>query len=137
MLADKMARHGTHAWLVNTGWTGGAYGVGTRIKLKHTRAILDAIHGGGLESAPTTRSPVFGLATPVEVPGVPAELLDPASQWKDKAAFGSTLRHLAEIFDSNFQKYADGDGFVSADLAAKIAGAGPDLKEAAGLSNGK
>ena len=139
MLAEKMARHGTHAWLVNTGWTGGAYGVGTRIKLRYTRAILDAIHGGGLDgTTPTARSPVFGMAAPLAIPGVPSEILDPASQWADKAAFAATLKHLAEIFAANFQKFADGDGFVSPDLAASILAAGPDLAEAAdGVGNGK
>jgi phosphoenolpyruvate carboxykinase (ATP) len=136
MLAEKMARHGTHAWLVNTGWTGGRYGVGSRIKLRHTRAILDAIHAGGLDAAPSARTPVFGLAAPLAVPGVPPELLDPASQWDDKAAFADTLRHLAEIFDANFKKYADGGGFVSADLAAQIVAAGPDLSEAAASADG-
>jgi phosphoenolpyruvate carboxykinase (ATP) len=130
MLAEKMARHGTHAWLVNTGWTGGRYGVGSRIKLRHTRAILDAIHAGGLDAAPAAVTPVFGLAAPTAVPGVPPEILDPASQWGDKAGFAATLRHLAEIFDANFKKYADGGGFVSADLAAKIVAAGPDLSQA-------
>lgn len=136
MLADKMARHGTHAWLVNTGWTGGAYGVGSRIKLRHTRAILDAIHGGGLQAAPTARTPVFGLAAPTAVPGVPAEILDPASQWADKAAFAATLTHLAEIFAENFAKFADGGGFVPPALAAKILAAGPDLAEAAAMAGG-
>ncbi len=136
MLAEKMARHGTHAWLVNTGWTGGAYGTGTRIKLRHTRAILDAIHGGGLEGAPTARTPVFGLAAPLAVPGVPSEILDPASQWGDAAAFKATLAHLASIFAVNFEKYADGDGFVSGELAGRILAAGPDLAEMGKLVEG-
>ena len=119
---------GTHAWLVNTGWTGGAYGAGSRIKLRHTRAILDAIHAGALDKAATTRSPVFGLHVPVECAGVPAELLDPRGVWADPSAFDAALAHLATIYAANFDKYADGDGFVCPKLAAAIVAAGPAVE---------
>ena len=81
MLADKMQQHQASAWLINTGWTGGAYGSGSRIRLAYTRAIIDAIHSGQLAKAPTTTEPVFGLAVPTAVPGVPSEILIPADTW--------------------------------------------------------
>ena len=78
LLAAKMQQHKANAWLVNTGWSGGAYGVGSRMKLKLTRAIINAIHSGELARAETVRDPVFGFAVPTACPGVPAEILDPA-----------------------------------------------------------
>ena len=77
MLAEKMRTHGAHAWLINTGWSGGPYGVGARIKLKYTRAIVDAIHSGALRDAPTAADPVFGVAVPTECPEVPSDILVP------------------------------------------------------------
>lgn len=135
MLAEKMERHGTRAWLVNTGWAGGRYGVGARIKLRYTRAILDAIHSGELENVETDVTPVFGLHVPKACPGVPETLLDPSSSWTDKEDFGSTLKHLGSIYSANFERYADGGGFVARELAEAILAAGPDVG-GAGASNG-
>lgn len=125
---------GTTAWLVNTGWSGGAYGTGDRIKLRYTRAILDAIHSGELSAAPTTTTPVFGLHVPTACTGVPSALLNPRDAWEDVGAFDGALTHLGEIYAANFAKYADGGGFVDAGLAAAIVAAGPEL--AAGNANG-
>ena len=107
MLADKITEHRASAWLVNTGWTGGAYGVGRRIKLAHTRAIIDAIHSGELTKARTTAEPVFDLQLPAECSGVPANILQPRSTWKDGAAYDSAAAHLSQLFRSNFERYAD------------------------------
>jgi phosphoenolpyruvate carboxykinase (ATP) len=127
MLAEKMQKHGSTAWLVNTGWTAGGYGVGYRMKLKHTRAIIDAIHSGELAGADCSATPIFGLQVPKRVSRVPDEILQPSSQWKDGAAFDKSLRHLASLYSANFKKYASGGGFVSSDTAAEICAAGPKL----------
>ncbi|GIL81544.1 hypothetical protein Vretimale_948 [Volvox reticuliferus] len=125
MLADKMSSHGTHAWLVNTGWTGGKYGVGKRISLKHTRAIIDAIHSGELEKAEYVSTPIFGLQVPTAVTGVPSEILSPENVWSEKNDFASTLNHLGHMFVKNFQCFSDGDSFVGAEMAARILTGGP------------
>ena len=108
LLIEKLKKHGSRVWLVNTGWTGGAHGVGKRIKLAYTRAILDAIHAGTLASARSQPDPVFGVDVPVECPGVPSELLIPRNAWSDKAAYDATSKKLAELFSANFKKYAAG-----------------------------
>lgn len=108
MLAEKMEQHGARAWLINTGYTGGAYGVGRRMSLKHTRAIIDAIHEGTLASVPTVQDPVFGLAVPQSCPNVPSELLTPRNTWTDKAAFDKASRRLAGLFINNFEQFKNG-----------------------------
>lgn len=110
MLASKMRTHAANAWLVNTGWSGGAYGTGSRIPLAHTRAIIDAIHDGSLSDAPTVQDPIFGLAVPTRCAGVPNEMLMPENTWADKAAYRETAIKLARLFQDNFQKYADQAG---------------------------
>jgi phosphoenolpyruvate carboxykinase (ATP) len=105
LLADKIRRHHTRVWLVNTGWTGGAFGVGKRIKLSHTRAIIDAIHDGTLAKIRTQPDPVFGLDVVPECLGVPDQILVPRKAWADKAAYDSTARRLFELFQDNFKKY--------------------------------
>ncbi len=107
MLADKMQQHQTTAWLVNTGWTGGAYGMGRRIRLAHTRAIIDAIHGGQLAQVATQTEGVFGLAMPTSCPGVPSELLVPRNTWSKPGAYDAKALHLAKLFQANFAQYAD------------------------------
>jgi phosphoenolpyruvate carboxykinase (ATP) len=107
MLAELMRKHNAKAWLVNTGWSGGAYGVGSRMKLSYTRAIIDAIHDGALDSAPTAEDPIFGLTVPTECPEVPSEILIPKQTWDDQAAFEETAKKLAQLFHDNFEKYAD------------------------------
>jgi phosphoenolpyruvate carboxykinase (ATP) len=110
LLAEKMKRHGARVWLVNTGWSGGAYGVGKRIKLAHTRAIIDAIHGGALADARAQRDPVFGFDVIRECPGVPPEILIPSAAWSDAKAYEATAKRLADLFRNNFKAYESGAG---------------------------
>jgi phosphoenolpyruvate carboxykinase (ATP) len=118
MLADKMEKHQAAAWLVNTGWTGGSYGAGSRIRLAHTRSIIDAIHSGQQARASTVTEPVFGLAIPTGVPGVPSEILSPRGTWLKPAAYDAKAIHLAKLFASNFAQYAD-------QATAEVQAAGP------------
>jgi phosphoenolpyruvate carboxykinase (ATP) len=108
MLAAKIREFGSSVWLVNTGWTGGGYGVGSRISLPYTRAIIDAIHSGELDKAACQEDETFGFQVPVECPGVPAEILVPQNTWKDKEAYAADAVKLAELFRENFKIYADG-----------------------------
>jgi phosphoenolpyruvate carboxykinase (ATP) len=107
LLAEQMQRHHASAWLVNTGWSGGSYPGGERMPLAYTRAIIDAIHNGSLQDAATDVDPQFGMAVPVECPGVPGEVLRPARSWSDGAAYGRAARKLAQLFTKNFGQYAD------------------------------
>jgi phosphoenolpyruvate carboxykinase (ATP) len=107
LLAERLRHHGASTWLVNTGWTGGGYGTGQRMRLSYTRAILDAIHEGALERASTRLDPIFGLAIPTACPGVPADLLDPRRTWRDPAAYDEAARRLAQAFNRNFASYAE------------------------------
>ncbi len=108
MLGEKMKQHDVHIWLVNTGWSGGAYGTGERMKLKFTRAMITAALCGELDKVDYKEHPVFGVSFPVSCPNVPAEILDPRGAWKDKAAYDSTAEKLAKQFNDNFAKYKDG-----------------------------
>ena len=120
MLAEMMKKHGSSAWLVNTGWSGGAYGVGSRISLPYTRAIIDAIHGGQLAAAQTAEDPIFGLQVPTSCPEVPSEILIPKNTWSDQAAYEDTAKKLVGLFNDNFANYAD--------LASEeITAAGPNV----------
>ncbi len=107
LLAAQIAKHGSQAWLVNTGWSGGGHGVGKRMSLKYTRAILDAIHDGSLAKTETTADPVFGLHVPKTCANVPTEILNPKNTWADKAAYDQKAKLLASLFVKNFGKYAD------------------------------
>ena len=107
LLAEKMRRHSASAWLVNTGWIGGAYGVGKRIPLQYTRAIIDAIHEGRLADVQTRDDNVFGLQIPVAVPGVPEEILDPRRTWPDAESYDRAAWELANRFRENFRTYED------------------------------
>lgn len=118
LLAAKMKRHKARVWLVNTGWTGGAYGVGKRISLKYTRAIIDAIHDGALGRARIERQPVFGFDVVTECPGVPADILLPRDAWNDKTAYDATATRLASLFRDNFRKY---ESSVSEEIKAALA----------------
>ena len=104
MLADKLKQHQAQAWLVNTGWTGGPYGQGHRMKLPYTRAMVGAAVSGQLDDVATQSDPVFGLAIPTSVPGVPAEILQPRATWGDKDAYDQTARELAGRFRENFKQ---------------------------------
>jgi phosphoenolpyruvate carboxykinase (ATP) len=106
MLYQRLREHGAQVWLVNTGWTGGTYGQGSRIKLAHTRALLNAALSGTLAHSPFVPDPVFRVLVPEHCPDVPPQLLDPRSTWKDPADYAARARQLAGLFRDNFQKYA-------------------------------
>ena len=105
MLGDKMAATGARCWLVNTGWTGGAYGVGSRMKIAYTRAMLRAALDGRLSEAATAHHPQFGLAMPESCPDVPSEVLNPRNTWGDKQAYDLTVRDLTQRFEANFRQF--------------------------------
>jgi phosphoenolpyruvate carboxykinase (ATP) len=108
MLADKIRRHDVRVWLVNTGWSGGPHGVGSRIKLGYTRAMVAAIYAGALAEAPTEIDPVFGVSIVSACPGVPGEVLIPRNTWSDKSAYDQAARKLAKLFADNFAKFSEG-----------------------------
>lgn len=108
LLAEKMKKHGARAWAISTGYTGGAYGVGKRMELKYTRAIVDAIHSGALDNVATTTDPTFGFQIPTSCPGVPSEVLNPRNTWADKAAYDASAQKLANMFKANFKQYEAG-----------------------------
>ncbi|UJF24843.1 phosphoenolpyruvate carboxykinase (ATP) [Suttonella sp. R2A3] len=120
LLAEKIQQHQVNVWLVNTGWSGGAYGVGSRIKLKYSRAIIDAINKGELAHAPTQQDPRFGFSIVTKCSNVPDEILDPHNAWADKAAYEMQANQLAEMFNQNFEKY-------SAQAADDIKAAAPKI----------
>lgn len=107
MLGEKLEEHGSRVWLVNTGWSGGGFGVGNRMKIAHTRAMVRAALLGKLDTVATQEDPVFGLHVPTDVPGVPGNVLTPRSTWADGEAYDAAARKLAGMFRENFQKYAD------------------------------
>jgi phosphoenolpyruvate carboxykinase (ATP) len=107
MLGERMSRHGARAFLVNTGWTGGPYGVGSRISLDYTRAMVRAAVAGELDGVETKRHPVFNLEFPLSCPGVPSELLDPAACWDDPEAYQIQAKDLARMFVENFESFSD------------------------------
>lgn len=108
MLGDKMKENQVNVWMVNTGWTGGAYGEGNRMKLKFTRAMITAALDGRLDNVEFKTDAVFGVAIPQECPDVPSEVLNPRSTWQDPEAYDRQAKHLASLFLKNFEKYADG-----------------------------
>ena len=107
LLAEKMKQHGSCAWLVNTGWSGGAYGVGKRISLAYTRSIIDAIHDDSLQKAEYELDPIFGLQVPKWCNGVPAKILRPRECWEDVDQFQGMAEKLAAKFNEHFELYAD------------------------------
>ncbi len=106
MLSKKMTEAGVNVWLINTGWSGGPYGVGSRIKLKYTRAMISAILEGELDNVDYETHPIFGLHMPKYCPGVPSEILDPMNTWLQKGAYISKAIQLAHSFHINFDKFA-------------------------------
>lgn len=105
LLAEKMQKHGAKVWLVNTGWTGGGPGVGSRMSLKHTRALLSAALNGSLNNATFTVDPVFGLEVPQACGDVPTSILNPRDAWADKAAYDEKANHLKSLFETNYAKF--------------------------------
>jgi phosphoenolpyruvate carboxykinase (ATP) len=120
MLGERLRRHHAKVWLVNTGWTGGPYGVGQRMSLRATRRMLAAALSGELDGVAMRREPVFGLEVPAAIDGVDTAILDPRSTWPDTAAFDAQLRRLAQMFGANFDQFAP-------DVDASVIAAGPRL----------
>jgi len=120
MLGERIATHQARVWLVNTGWTGGPYGVGSRMKIAHTRAMIRAALSGQLDQASYQRHPIFNIEVPMSCPGVPAEVLDPRGTWADKAAYDAQAAKLARMFVENFRTNF-------ADAEAKVVAAGPTI----------
>ena len=118
LLGEKLRQHGSSVWLINTGWTGGPYGTGTRIRLPHTRAMVRAALSGKLRNVPTRPHPVFGLAVPDYCPDVPDELLDPRSTWDDGDAYDRQAERLAGMFRENFKQF-------EANVSEEVKEAGP------------
>lgn len=107
LLSGKLQQQGTRVWLVNTGWSGGAYGTGARIDLRSTRGIINAIHRGSLCDTPTERDPTFGFDVITACPEVASAILVPRKTWADQGAYDRTARQLAGLFKDNFQEYAE------------------------------
>ncbi|HZP81591.1 MAG TPA: phosphoenolpyruvate carboxykinase (ATP) [Chthonomonadaceae bacterium] len=105
LLGEKLARHGATVWLINTGWTGGPYGVGKRMPLPYTRAMIAAALAGRLDHIAFRPEPIFGLHVPKSVPNVPCEILNPRAAWADRTAYDRQARHLAQLFAANFEQY--------------------------------
>lgn len=108
LLSEKIARHGTNVWMVNTGWVGGSYGFGKRMSLPATRAIIDAIHDGSLANEETREHPVFGVQVPVRCKGVEDRILWPRDAWPETSLYDATVQRLADRFRENFKIYASG-----------------------------
>lgn len=106
LLRKKLTEHKSNVWLVNTGWSGGGNGVGARMKLSYTRGLITAALSGKLDNVKFTNDPVFGVAVPETCPDVPAEILVPKNTWKDKAAYDTAAKKLADLFIKNFEKFA-------------------------------
>lgn len=121
MLGEKMKSNKVNVWLVNTGWTGGAYGVGSRMKLSYTRAMITAALNGGLDNVGYETHPVFGLEMPTSCADVPAEILNPRNTWTDKAAYDAKSNELAAKFVKNFEQYAEGTSEEILAAAPKVA----------------
>ena len=107
LLGEKIQKHGAKCWLVNTGWSGGAYGVGERMKIAHTRAMIRAAVEGKLASASVVKDPNFGLLIPEQVPDVPPQVLIPKDTWSDSKLYDSAARDLAKRFQANFEQFED------------------------------
>ena len=118
LLGDRIAKHQARVWLVNTGWTGGPYGVGSRMKIAHTRAMINAALAGTLDGVSYQVDPIFNLEVPTSVPGVPADVLTPRNTWTDKAAYDAQARKLAQMFSDNFKTF-------EATAADEVRAAGP------------
>jgi phosphoenolpyruvate carboxykinase (ATP) len=118
MLGERIAKHGSRVWLVNTGWTGGPFGTGSRMKLAATRAMVTAALSGALKGVRYRPDPIFGFEVPTAVPGVAPEVLDPRGTWKDGAAYDAQAAKLAGMFRDNFKAFA-------AQVPEAVAAAGP------------
>jgi phosphoenolpyruvate carboxykinase (ATP) len=120
MLGEKMKKNEVNVWMINTGWSGGPYGIGNRMKLGYTRAMITAALDGKLDAVGYTAHPVFGMMMPDSCPGVPTEILNPRSTWADKAAYDAKSKDLAAQFVQNFDKYSSGVTQEILEAAPKI-----------------
>jgi phosphoenolpyruvate carboxykinase (ATP) len=118
LLGEKIAKHKAKVWLVNTGWTGGAYGVGKRMAIAHTRAMINAALAGKLDDVEYTHDAVFNLDIPASCPGVPTSVLDPRNTWPDPRAYDEQAKKLARMFVENFTAFAQ-------DVSPAVKDAGP------------
>ena len=106
LLGEKIKKHNVDVWLINTGWSGGPYGVGSRMKLPLTRAMVKAVLNGSLKNIETKKDPIFGVGIPVSCPGIPKEILEPKNTWKDPAAYDKKAKELMEMFEKSFKEYS-------------------------------
>jgi phosphoenolpyruvate carboxykinase (ATP) len=120
MLGERISKHDARVFLVNTGWTGGPYGVGKRMDLPLTRAMVSAALSGALDDVVTKLHPIFNLEVPVTCPGVPNEVLDPQATWSDPESYDEQARELARMFIDNFKRFGDS-------VPAEVVRAGPSL----------
>ena len=120
LLAERLSQHEATVWLINTGWSGGPFGVGQRMNIHHTRAMINAALEGALDKVEYCTDPVFGLHVPVQVPGVPTEVLNPRDTWADKAAYDKQAKELARLFVENFEKFKN-------DVPPEVAAAAPKI----------
>ena len=120
MLGERIAKHQARVWLVNTGWTGGAYGVGSRMKIAHTRAMLTAALSGQLDNVQYRKHEIFNLDMPTTCPGVSDIVLDPRSTWPDKSAYDEQAKKLAGMFVENFKAFEK-------DVDPSVKAAGPKV----------
>ncbi|HRN67290.1 MAG TPA: phosphoenolpyruvate carboxykinase [Promineifilum sp.] len=118
LLGDKIQKHGAKVWLVNTGWTGGPYGVGSRMKLAYTRRMITAALNGELDDVPMVEEPFFGLSIPQAIQGVPSEVLNPRNTWSDKDAYDAQAQRLVGMFKENFKQFEE-------NVSNEIKAAGP------------
>jgi phosphoenolpyruvate carboxykinase (ATP) len=121
MLREKIAQHKVGCWLVNTGWTGGPFGEGQRMKIAYTRAMVHAALNGSLDKIATESDPIFGLHIPTSCPNVPGEVLKPRNTWKDGNAYDEKAKHLAGLFNKNFEQFVN-------DVTEEVRAAGPKVK---------
>jgi phosphoenolpyruvate carboxykinase (ATP) len=120
LLGEKIAKHNVKVWLINTGWSGGPYGVGSRVKLEYTRAMVTAALEGTLDDVPMRTGKIFGLQVPEKCPGVPDDVLYPRSTWADAAAYDAQTKKLAGMFAENFEPFA-------AEVPEAVRAAGPKV----------
>ena len=120
LLGEKIKKHNVKCWLVNTGWTGGPYGIGSRMKIQYTRAMLNAALDGKLDKVEYETDPIFNLLIPKSCEGVPSEVLNPKNTWEDKKAYDEMAKVLADMFVNNFKEY-------EAETTKEISAAGPKI----------
>ena len=120
LLRRKITKYGVHCWLINTGWIGGAFGIGKRISIRYTRTLLNSALDGSLAKSKFVKDPIFGFEVPTSCEDVPADILNPAEAWPNKEAHREKYRQLASRFIENFRKF-------EADSPAEVLKAGPKL----------